>query len=112
SSSGSGSATAPPPSATEGGDGLAEGDEAVGVVDVEVLHHAPVVGDDALALGDGRLEGRDQRPGVLDGFGGGGPHPVGRLDLAGVDERLAVEAELAALDALGLEAGLVLDVVV
>ena len=37
---------------------------------------------------------------------------VARLDLARVDERLAVEAELAALLALGEEAGLVLDVVV
>ena len=37
---------------------------------------------------------------------------VGRLDLARVDERLAVEAHLAALDALGLEAVGVLDVVV
>ena len=46
------------------------------------------------------------------GLGGRRPHVVGRLELARVDERLAVEAELAALQALGLEPVGVLDVVV
>ena len=40
------------------------------------------------------------------------PHVVGDVDLAGMDQRLAVEAHLAALHALGAEAVEVLDVVV
>ena len=60
----------------------------------------------------GLLEGGDDPPGQLDLVGAGAKTRVARLDLARVDQRLAVEAQLPALRALGQEAGLVLDVVV
>ncbi len=63
-------------------------------------------------VGLGLLEGGDDPLGLVDLGVGGREHPVARLDLAGVDERLAVEAHLPALHALGLEPLGVLDVVV
>ena len=51
-------------------------------------------------------------PGPFDLVVGRGEDPVARLELAGVDEGLAVEAQLPALHALGLEPLGVLDVVV
>ena len=89
-----------------------DGEGAAGLLDVQVLDHAAVDGDDALAGGLGLLEGGDDAAGLLDLLGARGEGGVARLDLARVDEGLAVEAEVAALLALGEEAGLVLDVVV
>ena len=60
----------------------------------------------------GLLEGGDDAARLLHVLRARGEGGVARLDLAGVDEGLAVEAEVAALLALGEEAGLVLDVVV
>ena len=84
----------------------ASGQGAAGVVDVEVLDHPAVDGDHALALGLGLLEGGDDAPGLRRSR----RRSARRRALhgstwLGMDQRLAVEAELAALHALGLEAG-------
>ena len=75
---------------------------ALGGVDVQVLDHPAVVGDHAGC--PGRLPGCEDAAGVLDGLLGRCEGGVGALDLTGVDQGLAVEAELAALLALGEEA--------
>ncbi len=61
-----------------------------------------VVGDDARAVAG--PEGLDQAARVRDGLLGRGERRVGALDLARVDQRLAVEAHLPSLVALGEEA--------
>ena len=91
-------------------DRLVEGQGALGGLDVEVLDHPAVVGDHAAA--GAVLPGLEDAAGLLDGLGGGGEGGVGALDLAGVDQGLAVEAHLPALLALGEEAVGVLHVVV
>ena len=89
---------------SEVGDGVGDGEGASGVVDVEVLDHATVDGDHASTVGLGLGEGVDDPAGVLDVSFARGPDFVGRIDLARMDERLAVEAELEALGRFGHEA--------
>src|SRR3982074_2103090 len=69
-------------------------------------------GDDAAAGAAGVVEGVDDLAGLGDLVGRRGEDAVAWLELAGVDEGLAVEAELPALQAFRLEAGRVADVVV
>jgi len=69
------------------------------------LHHALVA---VLRL----IERRDHLAGHRDLVGGGREHRVARLDLVGVNQRLAVEAEIAALQAFALEAVEIREVVV
>src|SRR5690606_31161758 len=95
-------APAPPRSAgAERLDGLGQRQGPPGLLDVQVLDHPAVDGDDAAPLGLRLLEGVDDAAGPVDLLVGRGEDPVAGLDLAGVDERLAVEAHLAALHALG-----------
>ena len=65
---------------------------------MQVLDHPAVVGDHPSA-GTG-LPGREQPARVLDRSGARRERRVARLDLAGVDEGLAVEPELTTLVAL------------
>src|SRR5690606_32682888 len=89
---------APPRSAgAERLDGLGQRQGPPGLLDVQVLDHPAVDGDDAAPLGLRLLEGVDDAAGPVDLLVGRGEHPVAGLDLAGVDERLAVEAHLPAL---------------
>src|SRR5207249_2451718 len=74
--------------------------------------HPAVDGHHTAALPRCLFEGLDDPAGPGDLFLGGGEDAVARFDLPRVDQRLAVEAELAALYALGLEARQVLHVVV
>ena len=77
---------------------------------MEVLDHPAAVGDHARA---GAVRPGLQDPArVVDGLLARRERGVGALDLAGVDQGLAVEAQLAALPALGQEAVGVLHVVV
>ena len=71
----------------------------------------PLVGHHTGAARDGLLEGGDHPAGVLDVGLARREDLVADVDLAGVDQRLAVEAHLPTLDALGPEALGVLDVV-
>src|SRR3954454_6288557 len=74
------------------GDGLGNGEDAAGVVDVEVLDHAAVDGRDALAGGGGFVEGGDDLASGGDLVVARRVGPVARVELARVDEGLPVEA--------------------
>ena len=79
---------------------------------MQQLRHPAVDLDHALAGVFRQRERGDHGAGAGDFIGGGREDGVARLDLAGMDQRLAVEAELQALTALRFEAGRVGDVVV
>src|SRR5471030_1854994 len=79
---------------------------------MQVLDHAAVDRDHALALGLRRLEGCDDLGRHLELGGRRCEDLVARLDLAGMNQRLAVEAHLQPLPADIFEALGVLDVVV
>ena len=68
---------------------------------MQVLDDAPIDHGDALALGLRLRPGLDLAVGQRDFLGRGGEDRIGRLDLRGVDQGLAVEAEIAALFGLG-----------
>src|SRR5215218_11076360 len=70
-------------------------------VGVHALDHAALKRDHAAALVLGAREGGDDRPGVRDLLGRWREDRVRGADLAGVDEGLAVKAEIAALLAFG-----------
>src|SRR5687768_15746838 len=93
-------------------DGLLDGEDAPGLLDVEVLDHPAVNGNHAAAVRLRLLERGDDATGTLHLIGGRSESGIARLDLTGMDEGLPVEAHLASLPALGREAGLVFDVVV
>src|SRR5215207_3181597 len=95
-----------------GRDGPRNREDALRVADVEVLDHAAIDRDDALASGLGLLEGRDDDLGMLDLVVRGCEGRVGRSDLVRVDQSLAVESEVATLLSLCEESFLVLHVVV
>ena len=84
----------------------------MGRVDVEALDQPPVEGRDAPALRARGLERLDGPAGGVDLVVGRGERPVRRVDLTGMDQRLAVEPEVAALCALRGEPLRVADVVV
>ena len=83
-------------------DRLVDAQRALRRLDVQVLDHPAVVGDHARA--PAVLPGLQDPAGVLDRLLARRERLVGAVDLAGVDQGLAVEAHLAALPALGEEA--------
>src|SRR5690606_36707026 len=92
-----------------GGDRLCDLDRTPRDYSMQQLDHATIDGEDALALVLRLCECRDDLPSPLHLGGRRGKDFVGRRNLIGVDQRLAVHAELAALDAFPAEA---LDVLV
>ena len=74
-------------------------------VHVQVFDQLAVDDDDTLALRLRRRVGLDNAPRPLEVILGGRKHPVGGGQRFGVDQGFAVEAEVAALAAGGLEAG-------
>ena len=78
---------------------------------MKVLDHATVDGDHTASLGLRFVERRDHATRVIDVGVSGCPHLVADVDLARVDECLAVEAHVHALFAFGAESVEVLHVV-
>ena len=99
-----------PAGSPHGADRLVGRDHLAGDLDVEVLHHSAPVGHHTRA-GAGIPGCRTSRASSTSSAERG-EHRVARLDLAGVDQGLAVEAQVASLAALRLEPVEVLDVVV
>ena len=91
-------------------DRVGQGQHAAGVVDVQVLDQAAVEHDDGVAPSGGVGVGRDHpaRPVHVAAVGAKTSLAIG--DLLGVDQRLAVEAEVGGLTAGRREAGLVVEV--
>ena len=79
---------------------------------MQQLHHAAVELDRALAGVLRQRERLDDGGGAFDLSRGGGEQFVADVDLTGVDQRLAVEPNVAALQAFEAEAVEILDVVV
>src|SRR4051795_4286660 len=94
----------------QGPDRVVHGERAQGRLDVQVLEHPAVVADDPAA--PALLPGPQDAARVVDRLLGRRERRVRALDLSRMDQRLAVEAELATLPALGEEAVGVLHVVV
>ena len=100
------------PRSIQRSDGLGDGQRALCVGDMEVLDHSPVDGHDAAPIRDSLVERRDHPAGMAHLVVRGRPGLVGDVDLARMDQRLAVESELDSLRTFGLEAVAIRDVVV
>ena len=82
-------------------DRVGNGNRALGHVGVQTLHHAAVELDRAARGVFGPLEGRDDLARFGDFLGRRREDRVAGLDMARMDQRLAVEAEVTALRAFG-----------
>src|ERR1700684_2798108 len=80
-------------------DGVGERNRTPRDLGVEKLDHAPVMLDGAFALVLGQLEGVDDLASRCDLLGRRREDGIARLDLCGMDQRLAVEAEALCLAA-------------
>ena len=79
---------------------------------MQELGHLAVDLEDALPGIGGVSEGLDDSLGLFDIMGAGGEDAVCLVQLGGVDQRLAIKAQVAALLALVAEAAFILDVVI
>ena len=65
---------------------------------MQILNHPAVDGDDASTFGLRLVECSDHLAGMFDFVVGRGKHVVAWFDLTRVDQRLAIETELLALE--------------
>ncbi len=96
----------------EGRDALGDGERPPRHVCMEQFDHFSVELNDALAGVLGQSESVDDGAGGLDLCGGRRINLVADVDLAWMNERLAVEAHFASLQAFGVKAVEILDVVI
>src|SRR5262245_38714396 len=90
---------------------LAHRQDAAGRFDVQILDQAALERGDTLTSRNCLIEGGDGSLGARNFPGTGREDFVTRLNLRGMNERLAIEAQLPRLKALGFEAGRIVDIV-
>ena len=93
-----------------GGDGLALAHQRLRLADRGDVDHAPVEGDGAEPLRLGLGHGRHDAPGLVQLLRAGAEDVVDEVDLAGMDDPLALEAEDGGAHGRGPAAGVVAEV--
>src|SRR3954453_5218999 len=92
-------------------DRVADGQRTTRYVGVQPFHHSPIELDDAFPTVLRQIERRDDFPRLRHFVRGWGKGGIAGCDLAGMDQRLSVEAHVAALRAFPREAVRIAEVV-